>query len=94
MSPGDIVALIVGLFFAIGVIVGIIAVIALSAIRRDRALSTRGSDPSVLQEADEAGYTTGASGVAGHWDGITTDGPRSEDWPHWPGDTNDTHPGQ
>ncbi|HZR53326.1 MAG TPA: hypothetical protein VFB06_27915 [Streptosporangiaceae bacterium] len=93
MSPGDIVALIVGLFFAVGVIVGIIAVIALSAIRRDRALSARGSDPSVLREADEAGYHTGASGVAGHWDGITTDGPASTDRSRWPGDTDGGSPG-
>jgi len=93
MSPGDIVALIVALFFVIGVIVGIIAVIALSSIRRDRARTGRSAEPSVLEEADEADYDTGASGVAGHWDGITSDGPAANDRPHWPGGTDAGFPG-
>lgn len=95
MSPGDIVALVIVLFFVIGIIVGFIAVIALSAIRRDRELSDRNSrrsDPAVLREADDEtdDYRTGASGVAGHWDGTTP----SDERPRWPGDTDDTHPGR
>lgn len=97
MSPGDIVALVIVLFFVIGIIVGFIAVIALSAIRRDRVLTRRRLDPSILDEADEADetddetddYRTGASGVAGHWDGIKP----SNDRPHWPGDTEGGFPG-
>jgi hypothetical protein len=89
MSPGDIVALIIVLFFVIGVIVGCIAVVALSAIRRDRALASGKSDPSVLQDGDDPDdYRTGAAGVAGHWDGITSDGTTPNDRPRWPGDTD------
>ena len=88
MSPGDIVALIIVLFFVIGVLVGCITVVALSAIRRDRGLPSGKSDPSVRQDADDPDdYRTGAAGVAGHWDGITSDGTTSNDRPHWPGDT-------
>lgn len=36
MNPGVAVELIVGIFFLIGIVVGVIAVIALSAIRKDR----------------------------------------------------------
>lgn len=110
MSPGGIVALVVGLFFVIGIIVGVITVIALSVIRHDRALGNQGyqrtwisrrSEPSILDEADEVAddIQTGASGVAGHWDGIngindtTTDGASSDDRPRWPGDTDGGYPG-
>jgi hypothetical protein len=95
MSPGDIVALIVVLFFVIGVIVGGITVVALSAVRRDRMLVSNKPDPSVLQEADDGpdDYRTGAAGVAGHWDGITSDGTAASDRPHWPGDTDGGSPG-
>jgi hypothetical protein len=89
MSPGDIVALILVLFFVIGVIVGCIAVVALSAIRRDRARASWKSE-----EADEPDdYRTGAAGVAGHWDGIASDGGTSSDRPRWPGDAEGGHPG-
>jgi hypothetical protein len=36
VSAGVVVVLVVGLFFVIGITVGVIAVIALSAVRRDR----------------------------------------------------------
>jgi len=96
MSPGVVVAVIVGVFFVIGVTVGIIAVIALSTVRRDRAglaaqehrealirLSGPGQPAGPPEEPDD--YDTGASGVPGHWDGVVPDG-SAADRPHWPGD--------
>jgi hypothetical protein len=96
MNPDVIVALIVALFFAIGVTVGIIAVIALAAVRRERQIAAgtldelgNRNDPNILDEPDDdAGYHSGASGIPGHWDNVT-----SEDRPHWPGDTDNGYPG-
>jgi hypothetical protein len=108
VSPAVIVAVIVGLFFVIGVTVGIIAVVALSAVRRERGELGGGqgpdplggplvdpndpNDPNELNDSidpenpdDAAGYGTGASGVAGHWDGVISDGGTAER-PRWPGD--------
>jgi hypothetical protein len=74
MSGGAVVAIVVVLFFAIGVTVGVIAMIALSTVRRERGLGEPGDET--------AGIATGASGIPGHWEGGLADEPAS-----WPGGT-------
>jgi hypothetical protein len=59
------------LVFIIGVVVGIIAIIALGTMRKDQP------DPEhdLWPERDH-----GASGIPGHWDG----GLLTDERPHWP----------
>lgn len=77
MSPGTVVALIFLVIFIIGVAVGVISVIALSALRSDRRRAVR-SGPEELPDFDEDDIT-GPSGVPGHWDDVI-----SGDRPRWP----------
>jgi hypothetical protein len=78
VSGGAVVAIVVALFFVIGVTVGVIAVIALSAVRRER-------EHLVRDETDNetAASILGASGIPGHWDGAPSD-----DRPPRPGDAD------
>jgi hypothetical protein len=71
----DTVVAILGVFFVIGIVVGIIAVIALSVLRRER----RGNQGGNADPVD--GDVPGPSGPG--WDGP---GPRQH--PHWPGDAD------
>ncbi|HEX6525038.1 MAG TPA: hypothetical protein VF070_34295 [Streptosporangiaceae bacterium] len=85
MSPGTVVALIFLVIFIIGVAVGVIAVIALSALRADRrrAMLMDMSGPEEPSDFDEDDIT-GPSGVPGHWDDVV-----SGDRPRWPRRDND-----
>jgi hypothetical protein len=87
MSPGTVVALIFLVIFIIGVAVGVVAVIALSALRADRRYPLSGQrltalrdmrEPDELSDLDEDDIT-GPSGVPGHWDDVS-----SADRPRWP----------
>ncbi len=85
MSAGVVVAVVFVIIFIIGVTVGIVAVIALSAVRADRRRAAlRGTKgPGVLTDPD-GDDITGPSGVPGHWnDVISGDQPR---WPRRPDD--------
>jgi len=81
MSPGAVVAIVFVVIFIIGVGVGVIAVIALSALRAERNTSSKARDPAELSR--------GATGVPGHWDGMNSD-----DRPRWPGDTSNGFSGE
>jgi hypothetical protein len=69
------VAAILGVFFVIGIIVGIIAVIALSVLRAEQ----RGNQDGHAGPADDDG--SGPSGP--RWDD-----PDPYQHPHWPGDAD------
>lgn len=106
MSADAVVAIIFVVIFIIGVTVGYIVVIALSAVRADRKAvqgppgepgSTRRprfpgilNDPAVLDEPDDENpeRNSGASGIPGHWDSVTSD-----DRPRWPGDADSGYQG-
>jgi hypothetical protein len=75
MSPGAVVAIVFVVIFIIGVGVGVIAVIALSALRAERNTNSTARDPAELSR--------GATGVPGHWDGMISD-----DRSPWPGDAS------
>jgi hypothetical protein len=83
MSAVAVVAIVFVIIFIIGVTVGYIVVIALSALRADRKAVQGG--PAVLDEPEDedTDRNSGASGIPGHWDSVT-----SEDRPRWPGDTD------
>ncbi len=85
MSPGTVVALIFLVIFIIGVAVGVISVIALSALREDRRRAVlrdvRGQAELPGSDDDDI---TGPSGVPGHWDDVI-----SGDRPRWPRRDND-----
>jgi hypothetical protein len=98
MSAAAVVAIVFVIIFIIGITVGYIVVIALSALRADRKAvqgepgSTRRprfpgilNDPAVREESDDedTDRNPGASGIPGHWDSVTSD-----DRPRWPGDTD------
>jgi|GEM_PF-4341466 len=77
MTAGVTVAVIWLIVFIIGVLTGVIAIIALSAKRKNEQ-NRRGSAES--PEDRWPGRDYGASGIPGHWGG----GTRAEDRPHWP----------
>jgi len=81
MSPGAVVAIVFVVIFIIGVGVGVIAVIALSALRAERNDELTSSDPADLGR--------GATGVPGHWDGMISD-----DRSPWPGDASNGFSGE
>jgi hypothetical protein len=83
VSAAAVVAVVFVIIFIIGVTVGYIVVIALSALRADRKAVQGG--PKVLDEPDddETDRNSGGSGIPGHWDSVTSD-----DRPRWPGDTD------
>jgi hypothetical protein len=73
MSPGIAVELIVGIFFLIGIAVGVIAVIALSAIRKDKGRPPGGG---AAPAQDGPGEPDEPPDLA--WDD-------ADDRPRWPG---------
>lgn len=75
MNPGVAVELIVGIFFLIGIAVGVIAVIALSAIRKGRHQPPGASGAPV----------EGAPGDPDEPPDLTWDD--ADDRPRWPGST-------
>lgn len=93
MSGAAVVAIVVTLFFIIGITVGITAVIALSTLRKERAgvrhpVSARSrrdapADPAFPDETvdDIDDQEATVSGVPGHWDGYTNDRSATEDLP-------------
>jgi hypothetical protein len=82
MSPGAVVAIIFVVIFIIGIGVGVIAVIALSALRAERNDELTTGDPAELSR--------GATGVPGHWDGMNSDDDRSR----WPGEASNGFSGE
>jgi hypothetical protein len=75
MSSDAVIAVIWVLVFIIGVGVGIMAIIALSVMRKDR--KDREGEDDQYPERDH-----GVSGIAGHWDA-------SPHWPDAPGGAQD-----
>lgn len=93
MSGGTILLIVLTLFFIIGVTVGIITVVAISTLRKEKERarvplpSSARSNRNVSQ--DPAGpedgiddQDPGVSGVPGHWDGPTED-PGTSGNRHW-----------
>ncbi len=66
MSAGVEVALVIGLIFIIGITVGVIAVIALSAVSRHRRTDLTGPGQVADQQLIEHGQRS--LGIPGHWD--------------------------
>lgn len=99
MSGAAVVAIVVTLFFLIGITVGIITVVALSTLRKERAgvrhlVSARfrrdaSAEPAVPDEIEDDidDQEATVSGVPGHWDGYTNDSNTTED----PSSSNDHH---
>lgn len=80
MSGDEVVAIVWLIVFAIGVVVGVIVIIALSALRDDRKNRSEPEDPDDMwPERDHA-----ISGIPGHWDDTR---------PYWPNQPNTDQPG-
>ncbi len=103
MSGGAVVAIVVMLFFVIGITVGFITVVALSALRREqrgqRRLISPRYGPDVLDEPgnDIDDQDPGVSGVPGHWDvsakdnNTPTEGPATaNNQPWWHDDSENS----
>lgn len=101
MSGTAVVAIVVTLFFVIGITVGVITVVALSAFRKERAGSRqpasarfRGNAPTgpaglgASEEDDIDDQDATVSGVPGHWDGAVKD--RTPDNRPWWTDDSDS----
>ena len=77
MSAVELVAGIVAAFFVIGIVVGVIAVIAMSAIRTDR--TRRRNRPSSLRRR-----TGGSRGDRTGWEEPPGPDDEDDDRPRWP----------
>jgi hypothetical protein len=103
MSGGAVVAIVVTLFFIIGITVGIITVVALSTLRKERVgvrppVSARfrrdaPADPAVPDdpEDDVDDQDAAVSGVPGHWDGSTNDSSTTGNTTEDPSPANNRH---
>jgi hypothetical protein len=73
MNADVVVAIIFVIVFVIGVTVGVITIVAMSAVRADRPRELREDDDDELQSRGH-----GVSGVPGRWDAV------DDDRPSWP----------
>ena len=97
MSGGTILLIVLTLFFIIGVTVGIITVVAISTLRKEKervGLPRSSARPNRNVSPDPAGTENGiddqdpgVSGVPGHWDGPTEDPGTSDNRPWWDDDS-------